>query len=92
VRLHRAPDHLGAVEREQRLEVGVVDEILERAADLEWYEVAPFPTIALVSERGDSAAANRVAGQPTSGPTTCGAPSPHSSISRTRKRPIACGE
>ncbi len=35
VRCHRLPDDLGAVEREQRLEVGVGDQIREVAADLE---------------------------------------------------------
>ena len=53
---------------------------------------APLPTTTLATRSGRAAAANSAAEVPMSGPTTCGRPRPHASISRARKPPIAEGE
>jgi hypothetical protein len=52
---------------------------------------APPPTVKLVTRSGALAARKSAAAVPTSGPTTCGAPRPHSSIRRARNAPEASG-
>ena len=55
-------------------------------------DAPPLPTTALGNRSTSSAAANRTAPVPTSGPTTWGWPSPHWSMSRSRNPPIARGD
>src|SRR5207247_1126764 len=52
----------------------------------------PPPTTTLEKRSGRDAAAKSAAEVPMSGPTTCGRPRPHVSISRARKSPIASGD
>ena len=68
-----------------------LDDVLERAAGVIGKRTAPPPTVRLVTFSGDLAARKSAAAVPTSGPTTCGAPRPHSSISRARNCPRPVG-
>src|SRR2546422_99923 len=52
---------------------------------------APPPTVKLVTRSGALAARKSAAAVPTSGPTTWGAPRPHSSIRRARNSPEVSG-
>src|SRR6266567_5696912 len=49
------------------------------------------PAVKLITRSGALAARKSAAAVPTSGPTTCGAPRPHSSIRRARNAPEASG-
>src|SRR5436189_193669 len=70
------PAHAGQARR--------LDDVLERTARLDRKRTAPPPTVRLVTRCGALAARNSAAAVPTSGPTTCGAPRPHSSTRRAR--------